>query len=297
VSAVDRNTLDSEASSFIQIEAALNVGNSRGPVFNQTGEVIGVSTALATPGSQSGSVGLGLAIPSNDAHFIVDRLMASGQVRLGWIGIHVQPVTADIAAALHLSAVSGSITTRIDAGSPATHAGLAAGDVIVGADRNDMPGPRALNRKIASLANGSASRIALWREGNQLTLSVTIGALPSDGIATIQAGSDFSANAHIDRSDLGLSLAPLTGDDRARLGMDAQAAGVLVQGVATSSIAWERGITPRSVIVMVDRQTVTSPADVLRIIEEVQKNKRAFVLLLVAGARGLHWIPLPLKPS
>jgi serine protease Do len=297
VSALDRNTPDSEAASFIQIDAALNVGNSGGPVFNQAGEVVGVSTALATPGNQSGSVGLGLAIPGNDAHFIMDRLMAFGQVRLGWIGIHVQPVTADIATALHLPTVAGSIITRIDADSPAAHAQLAGGDVIVRVDGNDMPGPRALNRKIASLAEGSASHITLWRAGIQLTSSVTIGALPSDNAAPTRKGSNLLANSHIDRSDLGLSLAPLTDDARARLGMDAEQAGALVQGVATNSTAWERGITLRSAILMVDGQAVTSPADVLRMIEEAEKSKREFVLLLVEGSRGLYWIPLPLKPT
>jgi serine protease Do len=154
---------------------------------------------------------------------------------------------------------------------------LAVGDVIVGVDGNDVPGPRALNRKIASLANGSATHIALWRAGSQLTLSVTIVALPSDSTAPMRADAGLPANSHIDRGDLGLSLAPLTDDTRARLGMDAQQAGVLVQDVVTNSTAWERGITSRSVIVMVDRQPVTSPADVLRMIEEAEKSNRAFV--------------------
>jgi serine protease Do len=297
VSAVDRNTPDSEAASFIQIDAALNVGNSGGPVFNPAGEVVGVSTAFATPGNQSGSVGLGLAIPGNDARFIKDRLMASGEVRPGWIGIHVEPVTADIAVALHVPAVSGSIITRIDADSPAAHAQLAAGDVIVGVDGNDVPGPRALNRKIASLADGSANHVALWRAGTRLTLSVTIGALPSDGAAPTRVESDVAANSHIDRDDLGLSLGPLTDDARARLGMDPQQGGVLVQGVAPNTTAWERGITSRSVVIMVGTQPVTSPADVLRMIAEAEKGNRTFVMLLVEGARGMHWIPLPLKPN
>ena len=228
----------------------------------------------------------------------MDRLIASGQVRLGWIGIHVQPMTANIAAALRLPTDSGSIITRVDADSPAEHARLTGGDVIVGVDGNDMPGPRALNRKIASLAIGSTGHINLWRAGNQLTLPVIIGALPSDSIAPRQGvGLDPSANSHISRGDLGLSLAPLTDDARARLGMDARQAGVLVQDVATNSTAWERGIASRSVIVMVDGQPVTSPTDVLQLIEDAEKNKRAFVLLLVEGARGLRWIPLPLKPS
>jgi serine protease Do len=145
----------------LQIDAALNVGNSGGPVFNKEGDVVGVSTVLATPENQGGSVGLGLAIPGNDARFIMVRLMAFGRVQLGWIGIHVQPVTADIAAALSLPVVSGSIITRVDDDSPATRAQLTDGDIILKVDSDDMPGPRELNRKIASLVNGSISRIAI----------------------------------------------------------------------------------------------------------------------------------------
>jgi serine protease Do len=297
VSAVDRNTPDSEAASFIQIDAALNVGNSGGPVFDQEGYVVGISTALATTGDQGGSVGLGLAIPGNDARFIVDRLMAFGRVQLGWIGIHVQPVTPDIAAALRLPTVSGSIITRIDADSPAAHAHLDPGDIMLKVDNNDVPGPRELNRKVASLANGSVTPVVVWRAGAPATLSVTVGVLPSDNTASTRAVSAVPAGRHVGRADLGLTLVPLTDEAGARLGLAAQRAGVLIEDVVANSTAWERGVIPGSVIVMVDRQTATSPEDVLREIAAAESNNRAFILLLVRGTHGLHWIPLPLEPD
>jgi serine protease Do len=297
VSALDRNTPDSEAASFIQIDAALNVGNSGGPVFDQAGNVVGISTALATPNNQAGSVGLGLAIPGNDARFIKDRLIASGRVQLGWSGIHVQPVTTDIAAALQLPMVSGSIITRIDTDSPAARAQLNAGDIVLKVDGNDVAGPRELNRTIAGLADGNVTRIAIWRAGSLLTVSVTIGVLPSDSSGAEQTVSNLPMRPHIARGDLGLTLAPLTDDARARLGMPAQQPGVMVEDVAANSTAWERGITSGSAIIMVDRQPATSPANVLRSLQEAENGNHSFVLLLVEGTHGLRWIPVPLSPG
>jgi serine protease Do len=163
VSALDRNTPDSESASFIQIDAALNIGNSGGPVFDQSGEVIGISTALATPKNGAGSVGLGFAIPANDARFVVDRLLTTGHVELGWIGIHVQPLTADLATTLQLPRASGAIITRVDNDSPAARAGLGNGDVVLKVDGDEASGPRALNRKLASIKSGAVSQIVNWR--------------------------------------------------------------------------------------------------------------------------------------
>jgi serine protease Do len=206
-------------------------------------------------------------------------------------------VTADLAAALHLPTVTGSIITRIDADSPAAHAQLDAGDVILQVASNDVSGPRELNRKIASLAKGRVTPIVIWREGATVTLSVTVGALPSDSTAPTPAVSDLPARPHVDRGDLGLILVPLTDDARARLGMAAPRAGVLIEDVLANSTAWERGITSGSVIEMVDRQPVTSPDDVPRAIEAARENNRAFTMLLVRGTHGLRWTPLPLKPN
>jgi serine protease Do len=293
VSALDRNTAESESASFFQIDAALNTGNSGGPVFNKEGDLVGVSTALVTPEHQGGSVGLGLAIPGNDARFIMDRLRAFGRVQLGWIGIHVQPVTADIAAALRLPVVSGSIITRIDDDSPAARAHLTDGDIILKVDGDEMPGPRVLNRKIAGIVKGNISRISIWRAGTQQTLSVTIDLQPVNSPAKPLV-SNLQEKPHIDRRDLGLTLAPLPDDVRAKLSMPAQGTGVLVEGVALNSVASDRGVTVGSVIVKVERQSVTSPGEVLRSIEDARQSNRAFVMLLIANTQGLHWIPLPL---
>ena len=294
VSALDRNTPDSETASFFQIDAALNVGNSGGPVFDTQGNVVGVSTALVTPENQAGSVGLGLAIPGNDVRFTLDRLLKFGRVQLGWIGIHVEPVTTDIMAAVGIPSVGGSIVTKVDDDSPAARAQLGRADIILKVDGDNMPGPRELNRKIASSAIGSVSRVGVWRTGTLLTIPVTVGDLPSNGSLDKPVVPDLNGYAQLGRPDLGLILAPLTDDARAKLAISAQQPGVLVEDVVAHSVASDRGITAGSVIVSVERQSVTSSADVLRSLDDARQSNRRFVLLLVLDAQSLRWVPLPL---
>jgi serine protease Do len=294
VSALDRNTAESQSGSFFQIDAALNRGNSGGPVFNKDGEVVGVSTALVAPGNEGGSVGLGLAIPGNDVRFVVDRLLDHGRVQLGWIGAHVQQVTADIASADGLPAVIGSIITGIEDDSPAARAGLNDGDIILKVGDEDVIGPRSLNRKIASSTIGSVTELVIWRDGIQQTVPVAIGESQAGGAMSKSAASRSGEAARIGRRDLGLVLGPITEDVRAKLGMTLQQAGVVVEDVVANSVAADRGITAGSLIVNVHRQSVTSPADVQLRVDVARKENRSFVLMLVKDSQGLRWVALPL---
>jgi serine protease Do len=169
VSAVDRVTPESEAGSFIQIDAALNKGNSGGPVLNINGAVVGVSTAFESTANEGGSVGLGFAIPSNEAALTIDRLRASGRDTLGWTGIHIQAVTAEAAAAASLPEAKGSIVTEVDSGSPAARAGLGVGDIILAIGDENTPEPRRLApqaRGQPDQQRGARSYLAEWEAGN-----------------------------------------------------------------------------------------------------------------------------------
>ena len=295
VSALDRNVVESESGSFFQIDAALNPGNSGGPVFNKAGTVIGVSTALVNPGSENSSVGLGLAIPGNDVQFIVHRLLDHGRVQLGWIGAHVQPVTTDIASAVGLPGVLGSIVTDVDDNSPAAHAGLNGGDIILQVGDQDVIGPRSLNREIASARIGGVTKLVVWRDGTRQVIPVTIAESKADSAISQSTVSQTGEAAGTVHHDLGLVLSPITETTRVKLGMTSQQPGVEVQDVLPNSAAADRGITAGSLIMNVQRQSVRSPADVQQRIDAARNQNRSFVLVLVRGTQGLRWVVLPLN--
>jgi serine protease Do len=294
VSALGRNTVESQSGSFLQIDAALNPGNSGGPVFNKDGEVVGVSTALVTSGNGAGSVGLGLAIPGNDVRFVVDRLLETGRVQLGWIGVHVQQVTADIASAVGLPAVIGSIITGVEDRSPAARAGLNDGDIILKVGDERVIGPRTLNRKVESSTIGSVAELVIWRDGIQQTVPVAIGESKADSAMSNSAATRSGEAARTERRDLGLVLGPITEDVRAKLSMTPQQTGAVVEDVVGGSVAADRGITAGSLIMNVHRQSVTSPADVQLRVDAARKENRSFVLMLVKDSQGLRWMALPL---
>jgi serine protease Do len=297
VSALDRITPESEVGSFFQVDAPLNMGNSGGPVFNMEGEVIGVSTAFATAGNEGGSVGLGFAIPSTETQMTINRLKTDGRDSFGWIGVHVQPVTDDIAAAVHMPTGMTSIITRVDGDSPAARTGLDSGDIIVKISDEDMPEPRRAARKIAGSAVGSIVQIAILRDGKQLTFPVTIAEFPGNDAKSAPASAVAPEEPPIAARDLGLELAPLTSEVRARLGMTDQDRGVLVEHVKANSAASDRGIAAGSVIVKVGRIAVTSPAEAQQRLQDAGISDRGFILVLIRDEQGLRWTALPLKPA
>lgn len=296
VSALDRNTLESEASSFIQIDAAINRGNSGGPVFNARGEVIAVGTALYSTSPDLGFVGIGYAIPGNDVRFTVDRLRANGEVRLGWIGVHVQPVSADIAAAVGLASPSGSIVIDVGENTPAAHAGLSIGDIILKVGARAAPEPRVLNREIAESSIGSRVALTIWSAGGLQVLPVTIGKSPANSTGAKTSKAEARQKGRVARDDLGLVMGPITEDIRRRLGLVVvPPTGVAIREVVPNSLAADHGLVSGTLILNIDRQLVASPSDVQQRIDAARRDRRSFILLLLEGKSGLHWVSLPLS--
>ncbi len=292
VSALGRNSSDSGFSPFLQIDASVNHGSSGAPVFDGTGDVVGIATALYSPAGETGSVGLGLAIPGSDAKFVVERLLAEGKLRLGWIGARIEPVTEDLARAVGLPAVAGSMVTDVQADSPAARAGVVAGDVVQSLD-GEATAPEVLNRTLAGRTIGSVAKLGIWRAGAASTVSVVIGAWPEEKTTANAAPAAACQPALAARRDLGLTLVALTGDVRGRLGLAAQAKGVQVADVAANSVAADRGMAAGSVIVNVQQRPVGSAAEVWAGIDASRAAGRGFVLLLVRDGRGLRWVALP----
>jgi serine protease Do len=294
VSARNRNTSQSGFGSFIQIDAAINHGSSGGPVLGADGEVVGVATALYAPGAETGSVGLGLAIPADDAKFVAERLFAEGRVRLGWIGAHVQPMTIDLAAAEKLSDPSGSIVTDLEANGPAGNAGLAVGDIIQQLAGGAANSAEALNHAVAVAPIGSTVKLIVWRAGEQLTIPVVVAESPADQPSPKLPASIACHTTPTESHHLGLSTGSLTADVRAKLGIAETTAGVAIREVRANSPAADRGFVTGSVLLNVNGREIDSPADVEASIDKARADKLDWIMMLVRDTQGLRWVALPL---
>jgi serine protease Do len=296
VSGLNRDVQDSPYNHYIQTDAAINHGNSGGPLFDMKGRVVGVDTALVSP--TEASAGLGLAIPSDAAEFVVGRLMQYGWVRPGWIGIKIQQVTLEMARAMGMQRPEGSIVSWITPGGPAEHAGVAVGDVILKYGDDAPRDERALLRDIVKTPVGDAVNMVIRRDNNELTIPVTAAAWPrsvwDERDAPLPAERPNSRIA----PDLGLSLAAIPTSRRASLGLKGSEGGVLVAGVAPGSDAARRGMSNGDIILRVDRDATASPGEVWKAINAERGEKREFTMLLILQkhpkAPGAEWVVLRL---
>ena len=261
---------------FLQIDAAINRGNSGGPAFNLEGEVVGINTAIFSP--SGGSVGIGFAIPASVAENVITSLKESGTVTRGWLGVRIQPVTEEIAESLGLEAAKGAIVSEVTEGSPALAAGLTQGDTILKVDGQEISDSRDLSRKVAQLKPGQSVPVTVVRSGKTMDIAVKIGTMPDEpkmASATQGDGKDQSLSL----ADFGLKLAPAQ-----------DGAGVMVTEVTPGSNAAERGLKAGDVILEVAGAEVHSPADVR---EALNANTRKRVLMLVKTGDGQRFLALP----
>ncbi len=279
VSALNRNIMDTPYDNFIQTDAAINHGNSGGPLFDLQGAVIGVNSALISP--TSANAGLGFAMPSNDARFIIERLTHKAWGRPGYIGVKLQQVTPDMAAALGLAEPAGSIIAEVEDASPAAHAGLRPGDVVLRYAGETPSDERALLRAISRSEPGSAVPLVLRRHGRETEVTVKVDEWPVmwwESAASAAASAPHWSVPH----DLGLMAAPLTEAMRASYGARPEATqGVVLTGVLPGTDAAHRGLATGDVIVQVGEATVQSAADLQREIDRARTERRDFALLLV----------------
>jgi serine protease Do len=264
---------------FIQIDAAVNRGNSGGPSFDLDGNVIGVNTAIYSP--SGGNVGIAFDIPAYTVKAVVAQLKDHGNVTRGWIGVQIQPVTADIADSLGLKNTQGALVAEPQSGSPAQKAGVKAGDVIVSVNGETVTDARDLARRIAAMAPGTSVKLGINRNGSVDTLTLTLGELPRERQA--RAGTEERETAGTEVPKLGLSLAP------ARNGGE----GVVVTQVDPDGTAGDRFQTG-DVILDVNGKAVSSPADVRKALSDAQAGGRKTVSMRVRSAQGTRFVAVPL---
>jgi serine protease Do len=291
VSARNRDINAGPYDDFIQTDAAINRGNSGGPLFNMAGEVIGVNSAIISP--TGGSIGIGFSVPANLVKGVVAQLREYGVTRRGWLGVKIQTVTDEVAEALGLEKAAGALVAEVTAGGPAAEGGIEQGDVILKFDGVDVAQMRDLPRMVAATAVEKAVRVVVFRKGKTQTLKVTIGLLDEAGAPIPTAtGGESAPDANVELPELGLTLAPLTPEGRAQHGLADDVTGVLISGVAPGGSAAEKGLQAGDVVVEVGQKPVAPPAEVKAGVEDSTAQGKKTVLFLIQSAGELKFVPL-----
>jgi serine protease Do len=281
---------------FLQTDAAINRGNSGGPLFNMAGEVVGINTAIYSP--TGGSIGIGFAVPSSLAGPIVAQLREFGRTRRGWLGVNIQTVTDEIAESLGLSKARGALVARVTDKGPAEKAGIQSGDVVLRFDGKDVTDMRRLPRIVAETAVGKSVKVEVWRRNQSVLLDVMLGELEENeqqaAAPPQRARPQQAAPATVDA--LGMQLSAITPELREKFQVPASSKGVLITKVDEGSTAGERGLRIGDVIVEVAQQEVSQPGQVLDKVQEARRANRRSVLIMVERAGEQRFVGLPVEP-
>jgi serine protease Do len=288
VSARGRDIGSGPYDDFIQIDAPVNKGNSGGPAFDTQGEVVGVNTAIFSP--SGGSVGIAFSIPASTVKSVVAQLKDKGTVSRGWIGIQIQPVTADIAESLGLKKAEGALVAEPQADSPASKAGIVSGDVITSVNGTTVRDARELTRTIGAMAPGTEVKLNVVQKGKERTVDLTLGVLPNqrEARASIDGDRDRGRSQRgVDLGRLGMTVAPA--NSVAGAGKD----GVVVTEVERGGAAAERGFKEGDVILEVGGKTVSNAADVRDAIQSARSENKNTVLIRVNSGGSSRFVAVP----
>jgi serine protease Do len=288
VSARNRDINSGPYDNYIQTDAAINRGNSGGPLFNLDGEVIGINTAIISP--SGGSIGIGFAVPSDTAMPVIDQLRQYGEARRGWLGVRIQQVTDDIADSLNIKPPHGALVAGIDDKGPAKPAGIEAGDVIVTFDGHDIKEMHDLPRTVADTPVGKVVDVVVIRKGKEETHKVTVGRLQdTEKVADAGPAKDAAPpDKSVVQKTLGLELAGITDDLRKKFKLKDDIKGVLVTGVdpSVATADPDKRLAPGDVIVEVQYQSVGNPADLQKRVSDLKTQGKKVAVLLVSNASG-----------
>lgn len=285
VSARDRDINSGPYDDYIQTDAAINRGNSGGPLFNMRGEVIGINTAIISP--SGGSIGIGFSIPSDIASNVVAQLTEFGETRRGWLGVRIQPVTSDIAESLGMTGARGALVAGIIEGGPIEDGQIQPGDVIVTFDGKPVATMRDLPRVVAESPVGKEVDVVVIRKGQEQTVKVTLGRL-EDGetLASAEAGPTGDEGKVATATAFGMTVGTLDDAARETYGIGKDVSGVVITEVAEGSSAAAKGIAVGEVIAEIAQESVSSPSELLDRIKALKEQGRRNVLLMIASKSG-----------
>src|SRR5712672_598917 len=280
VSARNRDISSGPYDNYIQTDAAINRGNSGGPLFNLDGEVIEVNTLTISP--SGGSIGIGFAVPSKTVAGVVDSLRQFGELRRGWLGVRIQQVTDEIAESLSIKPPRGALIAGVEDKGPAKPAGIEPGDVVVKFDGKEIKEPKDLSRVVADTTVGKEVDVVIIRKGAEETKKVMLGRL-EDGEKAVQAAAKTQAEPvekPVTQKALGLDLASLSKDLRTRYKIKDSVKGVIITSVDGTSDAAEKRLSAGEVIVEVAQEAVSNAADVKKRVDQLKKDGKKSILLL-----------------
>lgn len=288
ISALGRDIGAGPYDQFLQIDAAINQGNSGGPLFTQDGKVIGVNTAILSP--SGGSIGIGFAIPSSLVKNVVNQLIADGHVTRGYMGVESQALTADIATGLGIDAdAHGALVASVQPDSPAAKAGVRDGDVIQSVGDHKINNPGELARTVADIKPGDSAKLAILRDGRDTPVTVTIASLPDDK-ATAQQDTAPSAE------QIGVALAPLSSEARGQLNLAEGVKGAVIADIKPNSPAQLAGLREGDVLVGVGTNAVGSPEDAVKAIRSARHEGKSVALRVLRDGQS-HFVAIPGKQS
>jgi serine protease Do len=295
VSARNRDINSGPYDNYIQTDAAINRGNSGGPLFNLNGEVIGVNTAIISP--SGGSIGIGFAVPSKTVVGVIDQLRQYGETRRGWLGVRIQQVTDEIAESLGMKQTRGALVAGIDDKGPAKPAGIQPGDVIIRFDGHDIKEMRDLPRVVADTPVGKDVEVVVVRKGKEENKTVKLGRLEdSDKVAAKATAPAAPEEKSAVKKTLGMNLANLSDDLRKQFKIKDSIKGVVITSIDDGSPAAEKRLNAGDVIVELAQEAVSNAADVQKRIEQLKKDGRKSALLLLSNGEGeLRFVALTLQ--
>lgn len=292
VSARNRDIDDQSYGQYIQTDAAINKGNSGGPLFNMNGEVIGINTAILSP--TGGSVGIGFAVPSSMAGPVVAQLREFGETRRGWLGVRIQPIDDQIAESLGLAEQRGALIAGVDENGPSKSAGIEAGDVVISFDGKPVKDSRDLPRLVGQTAVGKEVDVVVLRKGKEQTVKVKLGRL-DEGQKIAKAPDTTPAPSSKAKSVLGIEIENLSDELRKKYAINDTVKGVVVTRVAPNTAAADKRISAGDVVVEVQQQIVDTPEIFAKRVETVKKEGKKSVLLMMSNTQGeMRFVALPL---
>jgi serine protease Do len=291
ISARGRDIHSGPYDDYLQIDAPINRGNSGGPLFDASGKVVGINTAIFSP--SGGSVGIGFAIPAALAEPVIAELQSTGRVARGWLGVHIQSVDKTLAESLNLEKEEGALVSSVEPDSPADRSGLKVGDVILNFNGEDVEDARVLPRMVANTDDGDRVNVSVWRDGKRKSLDVTLGSLPSE--ATLAMGGTEAAEDGTPK--LGVTLSALSKEAKEHYNLSDDEVGVLIVDVASNSPAAKHGLKRGDIIARIGQTRVTRPDEVVDAVKRIAKEERKTVLLLIKRDGVSRFVAVPLEQA